>query len=72
MKIEKIFPRVESLARSDKFFARTVATCWKVGETKQPVNAERFEQLLRELKTRRKELPLDVGALIEKERDRWP
>jgi len=54
---EKVFPRIESLARSDKFFARTVAMCWKFGETEQPVNAERFEQLLRELK---------------EERDRWP
>ena len=46
--------------------------CWKFGETERPVNAERFEQLLRELKNSTKELPLDVGALIEKERDRWP
>ena len=46
--------------------------CWKFGETKEPVNAERFDQLLRELKNSTKELPLDVEALINEDRDRWP
>jgi hypothetical protein len=69
---DHLFPQISALARSDKFFARTVAMCWKFGDAEKPENAVRFGQLLDALKETTNESPLHVGELIEKERDRWP
>jgi len=45
-----IFPRVEAAARSNEFFAKTTAQCWKFGRAKEPVRAERFDRLWAELR----------------------
>ena len=45
-----IFPRVEAVAKSNVFFAKTTAQCWKFGRAKEPVRAERFDRLWAELR----------------------
>lgn len=45
-----IFPRVEHLARSNRFFAETVGMCWKMGQTELPNNSRRFDRLLKDLR----------------------
>jgi hypothetical protein len=45
-----IFPRVEAAARSNVWFAKTTAQCWKFGQAKDPERAERFDQLCAEIR----------------------
>jgi hypothetical protein len=40
-----IFPRAEMLALADPRFADTFCTCWKFGQSKEPVNSARFDAL---------------------------
>jgi DNA-binding PucR family transcriptional regulator len=47
---DSIFPRVESGARSNAFFGKTVAQCWKFGQAKEPGRAQRFDRLLSDLR----------------------
>jgi hypothetical protein len=44
---ELIFPRVEFEVRTSKRFHDTLKRCWKLGQAKEPHNAERFDRLLR-------------------------
>jgi uncharacterized protein (DUF433 family) len=45
-----IFPRVESAARSDIWFANTFAGCWKLGQAQESARAEKFDKLLSEIR----------------------
>ena len=45
-----IFPRVEAVAKSNLFFAKTTAQCWKFGKAKEPQRAKRFDRLRAELR----------------------
>jgi len=45
-----IIPRVESAARSDVWFAKTTAMCWKFGEAAEPARAARFDRLVSEIR----------------------
>ena len=47
-RFEEFFPKVEAAVRASALFADTFARCWKIGEAKQPGNAERFDRLKRE------------------------
>ena len=47
---DTIFPRVESAARSNASFGKTAALCWKFGQAKEPVNAQRFDGLIADLR----------------------
>jgi hypothetical protein len=40
-----IFPHVCELAATDVFFADTFCRCWKFGQSEQPENARRFDEL---------------------------
>lgn len=46
---ERMFPRIESLARTNRQFAATVRMCWKFGEAELPSNAARLDALQAEL-----------------------
>jgi hypothetical protein len=39
------FPQVEELALSDSLFGDMFLRCWKLGQSEEPVNAQRFEVL---------------------------
>jgi hypothetical protein len=45
---DRLFPRVASAARTNEFFAKTTAMCWKFGEAAEPARAARFDSLLRQ------------------------
>jgi len=47
---DTIFPRVESAARSNASFGKTATLCWKFGQAKEPVNAQRFDGLIADLR----------------------
>jgi hypothetical protein len=47
---DTIFPRVESAARSNPLFGKTVALCWKFGQAKEPECALRFDSLVSALR----------------------
>ncbi|HXY03750.1 MAG TPA: hypothetical protein VEI49_09220 [Terriglobales bacterium] len=47
-----IFPRVEAAARSNQWFGKTTAQCWKFGQAKDPQRAVRFDDLRTELRRR--------------------
>jgi hypothetical protein len=42
---ESVFPRVERLVVTDKLFANTFTSCWKLGQAELPQNARRFDEL---------------------------
>jgi hypothetical protein len=44
-----IFPRAETAARTNAWFGRTVKTCWKFGQGKEPEHAARFDRLCSEI-----------------------
>jgi hypothetical protein len=44
-----LFPRIEATARSNEWFAKTTAQCWKLGQAKQPKNADKFDRLVSDL-----------------------
>jgi uncharacterized protein (DUF433 family) len=44
------FPRVESAARSNIWFANTFAGCWKLGQAQESARAEKFDKLLSEIR----------------------
>ena len=44
--------RVEAAARSNAWFAKTTAGCWKFGQAKEPWRAERFDRLCEEIRHR--------------------
>lgn len=46
---DPIFPLVEAAARSNVWFAKTTAMCWKFGQASDPTRAERFDRLRREI-----------------------
>lgn len=46
-----IFPRVEIEVRSNVWFAKTTAMCWKFGQAKDTTRAERFDRLRREIRS---------------------
>jgi hypothetical protein len=48
-----LFPRIETAARSNVWFAKTTALCWKFGQSKDPARAERFDRLCAEIRRRR-------------------
>jgi len=57
---DPMFPRVETAARSNPNFAKTVLGCWKFGQAKDPERADRFDRLrseLREGKRAREDAP---------------
>lgn len=45
-----LFPRVETAARSNVWFAKTTAQCWKFGQAKEPMRAARFDRLCSEIR----------------------
>jgi hypothetical protein len=45
-----IFARMERLARSNRWFAEMVGTCWRFGQSELPESAARLEGLMRELR----------------------
>ena len=45
---EKIFPRVERLARENRLFAETVGMCWLFGQAEHKRNADRLKRLVEE------------------------
>lgn len=45
-----LFPRVETAAKSNIWFAKTMSQCWKFGEAKEPANAARFDRLVSEIR----------------------
>jgi hypothetical protein len=47
---ETIFPLVETAARSNAWFGKTTAQCWKFGQAKEPSCAQRFDRLLSDLR----------------------
>ena len=49
---ERVFPRVEHLARRDAHFADTFSSCWTFGKSKQPDHASQFDRLKNELADR--------------------
>lgn len=44
------FPRVEALALADARFADTFSSCWKFGQSKEPANSARFDELAARLR----------------------
>jgi hypothetical protein len=48
-----LFPRVTSAAKSNEFFARTTAMCWKFGEAAEPTRAAQFDALRAEIRKAR-------------------
>jgi len=46
-----LFPRVETAARSNIWFAKTTSQCWKFGEAKEPMRAARFDRLCSDIRT---------------------
>lgn len=44
------FPKIESAARSNAWFGKTAAQCWKFGQAKEPGRAQRFDRLLSDLR----------------------
>ena len=48
---ELLFPRVEQLASSDPRFADTVSSCWRFGQSAEPANAKRLEDLQARLRS---------------------
>jgi len=47
-----IFPRVETAARSNVWFGKTTAQCWKFGQAKDRERGERFDRLCAEIRGR--------------------
>jgi hypothetical protein len=47
-----IFPRVEAAARSNLWFGKTTAQCWKFGQAKDSERAGRFDRLCAEMRQR--------------------
>lgn len=45
-----LFPRVETAARSNIWFAKTTSQCWKFGEAKEPMRAVRFDRLCSDIR----------------------
>jgi hypothetical protein len=45
-----LFPRVETAAKSNAWFAETTAMCWKFGEMEEPTRAARFDRLRSEIR----------------------
>jgi len=45
-----LFPRVETASRSNIWFAKTTAQCWKFGEMKEPMRAARFDRLCADIR----------------------
>ncbi len=44
-RFDAYFPRVEALATEDLQFGDMFCRCWKMGQSEQPANAERFDRL---------------------------
>jgi len=42
--------RVEEVARANRFFAGTVKSCWKAGQSEEPSHAGRLERLVASLR----------------------
>jgi hypothetical protein len=42
---ERVFPKIEALAKVDVRFAETVRMCWKFGEAKLEANSRRLDEL---------------------------
>ena len=51
---DRMFPRLETAARSNVNFAKTIRQCWKFGQTKDPERAARFDRLRSELRETRR------------------
>jgi hypothetical protein len=47
-----LFPRIETAARLNLWFAKTTAQCWKFGQAKEPTHAARFDRLCSEIRQR--------------------
>jgi hypothetical protein len=47
-----LFPRIETAAKSDPWFAKTTSLCWKFGEAEEPANAARFNRFRSEIRKR--------------------
>ena len=47
-----LFPRIETAAKSDAWFAKTTSHCWKFGEAEEPEKAARFDRLRSEIRKR--------------------
>lgn len=45
-----LFPRIETAAKSNAWFAKTTLQCWKFGQAKMPANAARFDLLCSEIR----------------------
>ena len=43
---ERVFPRLEMLAKADAKFGSTVCICWRFGQAELPQNAERLQNQL--------------------------
>jgi hypothetical protein len=43
---DSFISRVEEAARTNRLFAKTVASCWKFGQSEEPTRAARFERLV--------------------------
>jgi Family of unknown function (DUF6869) len=48
---ELLFPRIERLASADPRFADTVSSCWRFGQSAEPANAKRLEDLQARLRS---------------------
>lgn len=48
----KYFQRVEALALSDSLFGDMVSICWKFGQSEDPANSKRFDELQQRIKER--------------------
>jgi hypothetical protein len=46
----EVFPRGETAAKSNIWFAKTIAMCWKFGEAKEPTPSVRFDHLCSEIR----------------------
>jgi hypothetical protein len=46
-----LFPRIETAAKANIWFAKTTAQCWKFGQVTEPTRAARFDQLCSEIRS---------------------
>ncbi|MBN1695645.1 hypothetical protein JW879_09680 [candidate division WOR-3 bacterium] len=45
---KQIFPKVEELVRKSRLFANTFCKCWKFGQSEEPENSIKIDQLKKE------------------------
>ena len=45
---ELLFPRIEAAARASPVFMRTLAMCWKFGQSTHPANAAKIDKVIEE------------------------